>query len=111
MPNNGGINAGTVHDVWKIFDSRNGYYYLVSGVGDGGKYCLDVTSKGTANGTNIEIYEYKALTNQQFYITQNSDGSFIIKTRITINKLVVEIKDAGNQSGNNVQQWELNGNQ
>ena len=104
-----GTTDGTVHDIWKTINAGNGYYYLVSGVGDGGKYCLDVTAKGTANGTNIEIYEYKALTNQQFYITQNADGSYIIKTRITGNKSAVEIKDAGTGSGNNVQQWELNG--
>ena len=104
-----GTIDGTVHDIWKTINAGNGYYYLVSGVGDGGTYCLDVTAKGTANGTNIEIYQYKELTNQQFYITKNSDGSYIIKTKITGNKSVVEIKDAGLGSGDNVQQWEING--
>ena len=104
-----GTTDGTVHDIWKTINAGNGYYYLVSGVGDGGTYCLDVTAKGTANGTNIEIYQYREVINQQYYITQNSDGSYTIKTRITGNKSAVEIKDAGVQSGNNVQQWELNG--
>ena len=105
-----GTMDGTVHDIWKIFNAGDGYYYLVSGVGDGGTYCLDVKEKGTANGTNIEIYPFKGAINQQFYITRNSDGSYIIKTRITGNKSAVEIKDAGLGSGDNVQQWSLNGN-
>ena len=104
-----GTTDGTVHDIWKIVDAGNGYYYLISGVGDGGTYALDVTAKKVDNGTNIEIYKYGGSTNQQFYITKNSDGSCIIKTRISGNKSAVEIKNAGLESGNNVQQWSLNG--
>ena len=104
-----GTADNTVHDIWKIIDAGSGYYYLVSGVGDGGTYVLDVTGKSNQNGANIEIYQYNGLSNQQFYITQNSDGSYIIKTRISGNNSAVEIKDAGIQSGNNVQQWTLNG--
>ena len=104
-----GTIDGTVHDIWKTIDAGNGYYYLVSGVGDGGTYCLDVTGKSTENGANIEIYQYGGGTNQQYYITSNSDGSYTLKTRVSGNKSAVEIKDAGVQSGNNVQQWTLNG--
>ena len=104
-----GTLDGTVHDIWKTIDAGNGYYYLVSGVGDGGTYCLDVTGKSTENGANIEIYQYGGGTNQQYYITSNSDGSYTLKTRVSGNKSAVEIKDAGVQSGNNVQQWEING--
>ena len=104
-----GTTDGTIHDIWKTIEAGNGYYYLVSCLGDGGTFCLDVTSKSTANGTNIEIYQYKELNNQQYLITQNSDGSYTIKTRVTGNNSAIEIKDAGNKSGDNVQQWELNG--
>ena len=104
-----GTTDGTVHDIWKTIDAGNGYYYLVSGVGDGGTYCLDVTGKSSANGANIEIYKYDGGINQQFYITPNSDGSYIIKTRVSDNKSAIEIKDAGVGSGENVQQWVLNG--
>ena len=71
------------------------------------RHCLDVTAKGTANGTNIEIYQYREVINQQYYITQNSYGSYTIKTRITGNKSAIEIKDAGVQSGNNFQQCKI----
>ena len=104
-----GTQDGTVHDIWKIFDAGSGYYYLVSCVGDAGTYVLDVSGKSTANGANIQIYQYGGSTNQQFLMTQNGDGSYIIKTRISGGGSAVEIKDAGIQSGNNVQQWSLNG--
>ena len=57
---------------------------------------------------NIEINKYTGEDSQKFYITQNSDGSYIIKTKITNNNSAVEIADAGKGSGDNVQQWSLN---
>ena len=100
---------GTVHDIWKTVSIENGYYYLVSGLADGGTYFLDVTGKSTANGTSMEIYHFTGGTNQQFYISDNYDGTFIIKTRVSGNNSAVEVKDAGLQSGDIVQQWALNG--
>jgi len=41
-------------------------------------------------------------------ITENSDGSYIIKTKLTNNQSAVEIANAGKGSGDNVQQWSLN---
>ena len=41
-------------------------------------------------------------------ITENSDGSYIIKTKLTNNQSAVEIANAGKGSGDNVQQWTLN---
>ena len=103
-----GTSEGTVHDIWKVIKADKGYYYLISGVGDGGTYALDVQGKGTGNGTNIEINEYNASDSQQFKLSQNGDGSYIIKTKITENKSAVEISNAGIKSGDNVQQWSLN---
>lgn len=100
---------GTVHDIWKTVSIEKGYYYLVSGLVDGGTYFLDVTGKSTANGASMEIYHFTGGNNQQFYISDNYDGSFIIKTRVSGNNSAVEVKDAGVQSGDIVQQWALNG--
>ena len=104
-----GTADGTVHDIWKTIDAGNGYYYLVSGVGDGGTYVLDVTGKSTSNGASMEIYQYKGDVNQQFYLSDNGDGSYIIKTKVSGNSSAIEIKDAGLQSGDIIQQWALNG--
>lgn len=103
-----GTSDGTTHDIWKLIDAGEGYYYLASAVGDGGTYMLDVAGKKTANGTNIDIYNYNGGINQQFMLTKNSDGSYKILTRVSGEKSAVEVADASTVSGANVQQWEVN---
>lgn len=103
-----GTSENTIHDIWKLIDAGDGYYYLVSAVGDGGTYVLDVEGKKTANGTNIDIYQLNNGDNQKFMITKNSDGSYKLRPKITGEKSAVEIKDAGKGSGDNVQIWEVN---
>ena len=103
-----GTTGDSVHDVWKLVDAGSGYYYLVSQIGDGNTYYLNVASGSTGNGTNIEIYQYSGGDSQKFLITENSDGSYIIKTKVTNNASAVEIANAGKGSGDNVQQWTLN---
>ena len=107
----GTSDDGTVHDIWKVIEADKGYYYLISGVGDGGTFALDVHGKSNQNGANVEINKYEAGSlSQQFKLTQNGDGSYIIKTRISDSNSAVEISYAGVQSGDNVQKWQLNGN-
>ena len=104
-----GTSEDTIHDIWKLIDAGDGYYYIASAVGDGGTYMLDVAGKKTANGTNIDIYNFNGGTNQQFMFTKNSDGSYKIRTRISGGASAVEVESASTQSGANVQQWEVNG--
>ncbi len=103
-----GSSSDTIHDIWKLIDAGDGYYYIASAVGDGGTFMLDVAEKKTANGTNIDIYNYNGGTNQQFMIAENSDGTYKILTRISNCASAVEIADASKESGANVQQWEIN---
>lgn len=104
-----GTSDGSIHDIWKLIDAGNGYYYIASAVGDGGTYMLDVYGKKTTNGTNIDIYQYKGEDNQKFMLTKNDDGSYKIRTKITGEKSAVEIVNASKESGANVQQYEVNG--
>jgi len=104
-----GTSDGTTHDIWKFIDEGDGYYSLISAVGDGGTYALDVAGKKTANGTNVDIYQYNGGDNQKFMLTKNADGSYKIRTKISGGKSAVEIANAGTGSGDNVQQWEING--
>ncbi|MDE6776569.1 MAG: RICIN domain-containing protein, partial [Oscillospiraceae bacterium] len=103
-----GTSDETIHDIWKFVDAGDGYYYLVSAVGDGGSYVLDVAGKKNSNGTNIDIYQYNGGDNQKFMLIQNTDGSYKILTKISDNQSCIEIADAGTGSGDNVQQWEIN---
>lgn len=104
-----GSDNKSAHDIWKLFSAGNGYYYIVSCVGDGGTYVLDVFGKKTENGTNIDIYQYKGNANQQFMFTKNSDGSYKILTGISGGKSSVEVTNAGTSYGENIQQYEVNG--
>ncbi|MDE6519491.1 MAG: RICIN domain-containing protein [Ruminococcus sp.] len=104
-----GTTDDTVHDIWKLVDAGDGYYYIVSAVGDGGTYVLDVEAKKTDNNTNIEIYSYTGGDNQKFMFTKNSDGSYKIRPKHTNAKSAVEIAGASTSSGANVQQYEING--
>ena len=104
-----GTADGVTHDIWKLVDAGDGYYYLVSAVGDGGTYVLDVVGQKKTNGTNVDIYQYNGGDNQQFMLTKNADGSYKIRTKISAGKSAVEIANAGTGSGDNVQQWEING--
>ncbi|MCR5717776.1 MAG: RICIN domain-containing protein [Oscillospiraceae bacterium] len=104
-----GTADGVVHDMWKFIDEGNGYYSLISAIGDGGTFALDVAGRKTANGTNVDIYTYNGGDNQKFMLTKNADGSYKLRTKITGGKSAVEIADAGKGSGDNVQQWEING--
>ena len=103
-----GTSGNSVHDVWKLKDAGNGYFYLISQIGDGNTYYLDVAAKSTNNGANVEIYRYVGGDNQKFYIEKKSNGSYIIKTKITNNGSAVEVANAGKGSGENIQQWSLN---
>lgn len=104
-----GTADGVTHDIWRLIDAGEGYYYIASAVGDGGTYMLDVAGKKAANGTNIDIYQYNGGDNQKFMLTKNPDGSYKVRTKISGGKSAVEIADASAQSGANVQQWEING--
>ena len=104
-----GTADGVTHDIWKLIDEGEGYYSLISAVGDGGTYALNIAGKKKTNGTNIDLYQYNGGDNQKFMLTKNADGSYKIRTKISGCKSAVEIANAGTGSGDNVQQWEING--
>ncbi len=94
---------------WKAVSTGNGYYALISQVGDGETYALDVSAKSTENGANIEIYTYKGGDNQQFRFVENNDGSYTILTKITGDASCVEVNAKSTENGANIQQWTVNG--
>ena len=104
-----GTTEDSTTDIWKLIDKGDGYYCLLPGVGDEKSFALHVAGNSTDEGANIEIYQYDGDISQQFLITKNSDGSYIIKTRITNNQQALKIESASKESGGNVQQWNING--
>lgn len=104
-----GASESAAYNTWRLFSAGNGYYYIVSAVGDTATYVLDVEGKKNTNGANIDIYQYNGGTNQQFKFVPNSDGSYKILSRVSGDSKGVEIVNAEIGSGANVQQWEING--
>ncbi|ANN35658.1 hypothetical protein BK704_34240 [[Bacillus thuringiensis] serovar konkukian] len=56
-------NRGYEEHYWIVEDAGNGYFYLKNKKNS--KY-LDVTGSGTANGTNIIVWDYHGSNNQKF---------------------------------------------
>ncbi len=94
-------------NVWNLKAAENGYYYILSNVGDGSKL-LDLENGAADNGTNIGIWGDTAADAQLFKFVANEDGSYVIRTKSSGDKSAIEVKDALTTEGGNVQQWELN---
>lgn len=89
-------------NVWHFEDAGNGYYYIVS---ETGNFALDVNRKLTADETNIEIYTFNNGANQKYKYSQNSDGSYKIRTGITNGSSCVEVASSSMEDGANV--WQM----
>ena len=106
-----GTTGDSAHDIWKLIDAGSGYFYLVSQIGDGNTFYLNVAGNSAKDGANVEIYKSNNGDSQKFLITENSDGSYIIKTKISNNESAVEVAANGIGAGDNVQQWTLTGHE
>jgi len=104
-----GANGAGPQNTFKLLSAGNGYYYIVSAVGDGGTYVLDVSGNKSNNGANVHIYQFNGHNNQMFRFVRNANGSYKILTKVSENKSAVEIASASTSSGANVQQWVVNG--
>lgn len=94
----------------KLVSDGKGFYNLVSQLGGGNTYCLDIDGNNSANNTNVQIWEKTGSKGQQFTLTKNPDGSYVIHTNTyTGGVKCVEIADASTSSGANVQQMKVNG--
>lgn len=105
-----GAYSPTASNTWRLVPDGNGFYYLVSQLAGGETYYLDVAGGNAANGTNVQIWEKSGSKGQQFTMTKNPDGSYVIHTNCyTGGVKVVEVADASTSSGANIQEMKGNG--
>ena len=104
-----GVEDSRAYNTFKLYSAGDGYYNIVSCVGDGGSFAVDVAARGTADGTNICLYTYNGNNNQQFMFLKNEDGSYKIVTKVTNGKSAIEVADGSAEQGANIQQMTLNG--
>ena len=112
QPSNGANAQQTPDNIgnkFKAVDAGNGYFYLVSQLGDGNSYALDVNAKKSDDGTNIELYTFNKGDNQQFKFVKNNDGSYSIRTKVSADASCIEITSKSRENGANVQEWTYNG--
>ena len=94
---------------FKAVSAGNGYYYLVSQLGDGNSYALDINGKKTTDGANVELYTFNKGDNQQFKFVKNNDGSYAILTKITGDASALDVNEQSKNTGANVQQYKYSG--
>ena len=101
--------ANGAQNKFKAVAAGDGYFYLVSQLGDGNSYALDVNGRKTEDGTNIEIYTFNKGENQKFKFVKNSDGTYSILTKITDGKSALDVNGQSRDAGANIQQYTYNG--
>ena len=102
-------NTPDTWNTWRLFSAGDGYYYIISEIGDGVTYALDVAGKKADNGTNAAIYQFNGGDNQKFKLTRNADGSYKIRTKVSKNQSGIEVAGGSLEYGANIQEWEING--
>ncbi|MCR5718226.1 MAG: RICIN domain-containing protein [Oscillospiraceae bacterium] len=92
---------------WKAVADGEGSYRIVSMADE--NLFLDVAGAKAVNGTNVGIWQDSGSDAQLFSFIKQDNGSYVIATKASGGKSAVEVKDASNESGENVQEWERNG--
>jgi O-glycosyl hydrolase len=67
---------------------------------------LDVTANGTADGTNVEIWQDGGATNQRWILTDNGDGTY--KVIDSHSGKALDVSGTGTADGTNVDIWPYN---
>ena len=71
---------------WTLKEFGDGYYYILSRLGDGKTYYLDVAEGKGDDGTNIQIFTNTKTSAQLFKFIPNPDGTYYIVTRASKDK-------------------------
>lgn len=97
------------YNTWSFIPCGSGYYEICSNIGDGRTFKLDLDSGNPDNRTNIGIYTDTQSDAQKFKLIENIDGSYMILTKSSSDRSAIEIENALDINGGNVQQFEVNG--
>ncbi len=96
---------------WTLKESGNGdgYYYILSKLGDGKTYFLDVANGSPDNGTNIGIWTDTSCDAQLFKFVDNGDGTYQIATKVTNDASGLGIIAGSTEEGVSSVQWKYDG--
>ncbi len=100
-----GSSSVTDACTWSLKDGGDGYYYVLSALGDGKTYYLDLENGSPDNGTNIAIWTDTASDAQLFKFVANDDGTYQIATKASRDASGLGIVAGSTETGANVVQW------
>ena len=99
-----GISFASNQEMASQQTIANGTYVIKTVINN--KYGLDVSQASTADGANIQLFEYVKEKQQQFNINYNGDGYYTIT--VVHSGKALDVAGAGKIDGTNVWQYELN---
>lgn len=105
-----GADSSANHNTWTLKEFGSGYYYIISKLSDGKTYYLNIADGSSSDGANAEILTNNKTSSHLFKFIKNPDGTYNILTRTSRDKSGLEVANAETNSGSNIQQWVLNGN-
>ncbi len=98
-------------NTWTLRESGNddGYYYIISALGDGTTYYLDVADMSADNGANIGIWTDTACDAQLFKFVESDKGVYQIVTKTTRDAGCIGIIGGSSDTGASAVQWQCDG--
>jgi len=99
-----GADSSASYNTWALVSAGNGYYYIISLLGDGQTWYLTVDDGSSTSGTNVAIYTNDGTSAQLFKFVENSNGTYTIYTKSSKDTCCLEVVDYSTASGANIVQ-------
>lgn len=101
----GATEPGT-QNTFRAISAGDGYYYLVSQVGDKATYFLEVADNSLENGANVGLWSETGADCQKIKFYEVSDGTYMLLTKQTGDKKCLGVQAASKEVGANIVQWQ-----
>ena len=101
-----GATEPGVQNTFRVISAGDGYYYLVSQVGDKATYFLEVADNSLENGANVGLWSETGADCQKIKFYEVSDGTYMLLTKQTGDKKCLGVQAASRDVGANIVQWQ-----
>lgn len=101
-----GATEPGVQNTFRVISAGDGYYYLVSQVGDKATYFLEVADNSLENGANVGLWSETGADCQKIKFYEVSDGTYMLLTKQTGDKKCLGVQAASKEVGANIVQWQ-----
>ncbi len=105
-----GATEPGVQNTFRAISAGDGYYYLVSQVGDKASYFLEVADNSIENGANVGLWSETGADCQKIKFHEISDGVYMMLTKQTDDKKCLGVQASSKDVGANIVQWQFDRN-